>query len=132
MPKRNVEIEDTLQERVEGAIESVKEKLENYIEENESDELPCLHNDLDYSGAIHEIVDGSVPVYTKEIKDTWYLHQQELIEAYEDAGVGDNPMENDGMAAIYCYIEQKVNEWYQNEAQDFFDEIKNKESKDGS
>lgn len=125
--KRTIEIEDTLQERVDSAIEDVKQELLNYLEKNpDTDELPCLNNDLDYSGAIHEIVDGSVPIYTKEIEDTWYMHASELEGAYEDAGVGDNPRENNGMAAIYFYIQQEVNEWYHRNAQEIFDEWKEK------
>ncbi len=129
MTKRAIEIEDSLDERVESAIDDVRQELLNYLKDNpDTDELPDLGNDLDYSGAIHEIVDGSVPIYTSEIGDTWYLHAWELEEAYENAGVGENPRENDGMAAIYYYIYDKVYEWYQDKAQDVFDEWKaNKE-----
>ena len=120
--KRTIEIEDTLDNRVECAIDEVKSELENYLKENpDTDSLPCLNNDLDYSGAIHSIVDSSVPIYTHEIKSTWYLHSSELEEAYENAGVGDKPMENDGMLAIYFYIMEKVQEWYSNEAEEVFE-----------
>ena len=120
-----IDIEDTLQGNVDCAIEEVTEQLKSYLKENpDVDSVPCLSNDLDYSGAIHEIVDSSVPIYTKEIKDTWYLHEHELIEAYENAGIGNNPHENDGMTAIYCYIHEKVNEWYhQGNASDIVDEV---------
>jgi hypothetical protein len=121
--KRMVEIEDVLDSCVESAIESVKDLLEEYIKENDSDSLPCLNNDLDYSGSVHEIIDGCVPVYTSTIDDTWYLYKNDLIEAYENAGIGDNPMENNGMSAIYCYIQQKVGEWYNDKAEEIFDEI---------
>ena len=108
----NIDIEDTLQGRVDNAIEEVENELRSYLKDNpEVDSVPCLNNDLDYSGAIHEIVDSAVPIYTKEIKDTWYLHDDKLTEAYENAGVGDNPKENDGMSAIYFYIQQEVN-WF--------------------
>lgn len=120
--KRTIEIEDTLQERVDSAIEDVKQELLSYLSDNKPDSLPCLNNELDYSGAIHEIVDGSVPIYTKEIEDTWYLYSSELEEAYDNAGVGDNPRENNGLAAIYFYIQEKVGEWYSDNAQDIFDE----------
>ena len=119
--KRTIEIDDTLQDRVDSAIADVKELLLDYLKENEPDELPDLGNDLDYSGSVHEIVDVSVPIYTHEIKVAWFLHGSDLESAYEDAGVGDNPMENDGMAAIYYYIHQEVYEWYGKEAQDVFD-----------
>jgi hypothetical protein len=121
--KRMVEIEDVLGSCVESAIESVKDLLEEYIKENDSDSLPCLNNDLDYSGSVHEVIDGCVPVYTGIIDDTWYLYKSDLIEAYENAGIGSNPMENNGMSAIYCYIQQKVGEWYNDKAEEIFDEI---------
>jgi hypothetical protein len=126
MSKRTIEIEDTLQERVDSAIEDVKDELLRYCDDNEPDKLPDLGNDLDYSGTIHEIVDGSVPIYTKEIDDTWYLHGNELEEAYENAGVGDNPRENNGQAAIYFYIDQAVREWYNDHAEDVFEEWQEK------
>ena len=121
--KRMVEIEDVLDSCVESAIESVKDLLEEYVKENDSDSLPCLNNDLDYSGSVHEVIDGGVPIYTRIIEDTWYLYKSDLIEAYENAGIGSNPMENDGMSAIFCYIEQKVGEWYNDKAEEIFDEI---------
>ena len=124
MSKKTIEIDDTLEERLESAIEDVKNELESYLDDNEPDSLPCLQNDLNYSGAIHEIIDGSVPIYTKEINDAWYLHGSELEQAYDDAGVGNNPRENNGMAAIYCWIEQHVNEWYSDKAEDIFEEWK--------
>lgn len=128
MSTRKIEIEDSLDERVSTAIDEVKAELLSYLEQNpDTDSLPCINNDLDYSGAIHEIVDGSVPIYTKEIEDTWYLHAFELEEAYENAGVGDNPRENNGMSAIYFYIMDRIQDWYRNEADDIFDEWKAKQ-----
>lgn len=127
--KRTIEIDDTLESWVESAIEDVKSELENYLNNNpDTDSLPCINNDLDYDGAIHSIVDSSVPVYTHEIKTAWYLHGSELEEAYQNAGCGDNPMENDGMAAIYSYIMEKVQEWYSNEAEEIFKEWKEAKS----
>lgn len=125
--KRTIEIDDSLQERVDSAIEEVKAQLENYLEENpDTNDLPCLNNDLDYSGAIHEIVDSSVPIYTPEIEATWFLHGHELEQAYENAGVGDNPRENDGMGAIYFYIMDAVSQWYQDNAEKIFEAWKTK------
>lgn len=127
MAKRTVEIEDSLDDAVSDAIDQVKDELISYLDQNpDTDETPDLGNDLDYSGAIHEIVDGSVPIYTSEIEDTWYLYASELEEAYENAGVGDNPRENNGMAAIYYYVHEKVCEWYHSNAEDVFDEWKEK------
>lgn len=128
---RTVQIVDSLEENTQDAITEVKDLLLQYLEENpDTDELPCLHNDLDYRGAVNEIVDGAVPIYTKEIEDTWYLYSAELEEAYENAGAGANPREYNGRAAIYCYIYEKVCEWYQAEAEEIFEEWYETESTD--
>jgi len=122
--ERTIKIDDTLQERVDGAKEEVEELLVDYLNENpdvfevEDADPPCLNNDLDYDGRFHQIVDSSVPVYTHEIDTTWYLHKNKLEEAYENAGIGKNPLENNGMVAIYCYIEQEVSDWYNENAQE--------------
>ena len=121
--ERNVKIDDTLDERVADACDTVEELLKEYLHANpDTDDVPCLHNDLDYSGSVHEIVDGEVPIYTKEIEDTWYLYSNKLEEAYENAGVGENPRENNGMTAIYFYIHQEVCEWYEREDAGLFGE----------
>ena len=120
--KRNVEIDDTLQERVDGACSEVQDYLLEYLAENpDLDTSPCIWNALDYAGSIHEIVDGSVPIYNSEIDDTWYLYASELKEAYENEGIGDNSRERSGMVAIYCYIRQEVGEWWEREASGIFD-----------
>jgi hypothetical protein len=127
MAKRTIEIDDCLEEQTESAIEDVKQALLDYLEKNpDTDSLPCLNNDLDYSGRIHEIIDGAVPIYTSDIEAAWYLYGSELEEAYENAGCGNNPRENNGMAAIYYYISDKVNDWYQNDAEEVFDEWREK------
>ena len=127
MTKRTVEIDDTLQDCVDSAIDSVKDELLSYLEQNpDTDEVPCISNDLDYSGAIHEIVDGSVPIYTSEINDIFYLHGDEVEQAFDDAGIGSKDDKGWPMgwkaAAIYCYIEQQVHAWYQDNAEDIFQE----------
>lgn len=133
--KRTIEIDDTLQEHVDGAIEEVKEELLNYLEENpDTNETPDISRDLNYSGRIHEIVDGSVPIYTKEIEDTFYLHGNEIEEAFDDAGIGEKKDEHWPMgwkaAAIYCYIDQEVRRWYDQNADDLFEEWKEKKEKE--
>lgn len=127
MSKATITIEDTLPDRLEAVIGEVKDELLRYLEDSKPDTLPDLHNDLDYSGGFHEIIDSSVPIYTSEIKDAWYLHGSELEEAYENAGVGDNPRENDGMAAIYFWLSEKASEWYHENAQDIFEEWQKKQ-----
>lgn len=130
--KRTIEIEDCLQDCVDSACDSVKEALEDYLKENpDTEETPCISNDLDYSGAIHEIVDGSVPVYTREINDIFYLHGDKVEKAFDYAGIGEKKDEGWPCgwkaAAIYCYINDKVHEWYQNNADSIFEEWKEKQ-----
>ena len=121
--KRTIEVEDVLQERVDCAIEEVEEALMEYLKENpDTDELPCISNDLDYDGRIHEIIDGCVPIYYHEIDTAWYLYGSDLEEAYENAGVGENPRENGGMAAIYFYIYDQVHGWYEENAEGIFED----------
>lgn len=131
--KRTIEIDDTLQDRIDSAIADVKQELLNHLEQNpDTDELPDIGNDLDYSGAIHEIIDGSVPIYTKEIDDTFYLYGSEIEQAFDDAGIGEK--DDKGWptgwkaGAIYCYIEQKVHEWYSNNAEEIFTDWKEKQT----
>lgn len=119
MPKITAEINDTLDERLECAIDELKENLLAYFEENK--EIP---RDIDQVCDSHELADSAVPCYTSEIDDIWYLNKSSLIEAYEDAGLGDNSMENDGMAAIYAYISQGIHIWYDDELEGFFEEWK--------
>lgn len=135
MTKRTIEIEDTLQDCVDGAISEVKDALLEYLKENpDTDETPDISNDLDYSGTIHEIVDGSVPIYTQEITDIFFLHGDEVEQAFDDAGIGEKK-DGDGWpmgwkaAAIYCYIEQQVHDWYRSNAEDIFTEWKEKQDK---
>jgi|LakMenEpi03Aug12_release.lakeMendotaPanAssembly.Ray.scaffolds.fasta_scaffold654476_1 hypothetical protein len=124
MTKRTIEIDDVLPDCVESAIEEVEELLRDYIKDNKPDSVPCLSNDLDHDGRVHEIVDGSVPIYTAQIEAAWFLHGDDLEEAYENAGCGENPRENNGMAAIYYYIYEKVAAWYGKNAEEIFDELR--------
>lgn len=129
MTKRTIEIEDTLDEIIESVKDDVKELIIQWIKDN--DEKPDLYNDIDYDGSFHEIVDGSVPVYTSEINDLFYLYGNEIEDAFDNAGIGDKDDEHwpSGWkaAAIYCYIEQEVSEWYNDNIDDIYDEYHKEE-----
>ena len=115
--QRTIEVNDVLQERSEMALEEVQDRITEYLDENRADYIDedtidshDIISDVDYDGSLHEIIDGCVPVYHSEIETAWYLHSNDLEEAYENAGIGENPRENHGMTAIYFYIEQYVYE----------------------
>ena len=124
MAKRTIEVDDVLPDCVAMAINEVEELLIDYIADNDCDETPCLQNDLDYDGSVTQIVDGAVPIYTADIEAAWYLHGSDLESAYADAGVGDNPRENNGMAAIFYCIDQRVREWYKANAERVFKKVR--------
>lgn len=65
MPKVTVEINDNLDELVSNALDEVMEELEQFLDLNEPDECPELY---EFDDQLHEIVDGSVPCYTHDIK----------------------------------------------------------------
>jgi hypothetical protein len=130
MTKRTIEVDDVLPDCVETALEEVNDLLRDYIKDNEPDSVPCLSNDLDYDGSVHEIVDGAVPIWGGQIEGAWFLHGRDLEQAYENAGVGENPRENNGTAAIYYYIYEKVAEWYAENAERIFDELRHDDCTD--
>lgn len=126
MVTRMVEIEDRLDEIIESVKDDVKDLAIQWIKEN--GEQPELYNDLDYDGSFHEIVDGAVPIYTSEINDLFYLYGDDFEEAFDNAGIGDKTdtcwPSGWKAAAIYCYIEQEVAEWFNDNIDDIFEENK--------
>ena len=128
MTKRTIEIEDTLDDILESVKSDIKDLAIEWIKDNKADEAPDLFNDLDYSGSVHEIIDGSVPIYTNEINDLFYLYGNEFEEAFDNAGIGNKEDKSWPCgwkpAAIYCYIEQEISEWYEQEKDEIFEENK--------
>ena len=120
MVTKKIEIEDNLDEIIESARDDVKEVIKDYIEENET---KPDYSDLDYNGALHEIFDSAVPIYTSEINNLFYLYGDDFEEAFDNAGIGDKDDEHWPMgwkpAAIYCYIEQEIN----NDLDEMIDEL---------
>lgn len=101
----------------------LKEYFFEYCEEegltNEHN-APCLFNDLNYNGRVHEIIDSSVPIWDSEIKDIFYLSGlgEETEEEFEfQFGVEsktDKEWPNGWKAAaIYSYIEGQLAQWYE-------------------
>ncbi len=136
MVTRTIEIEDNLDEIIKSVQDDIRTLAEKYIKEN--NEKPDL-SDLDYSGDVHDIIDDAVPVHTSEIEDLWYreiddlwyLYGDQFEDAFNFAGIGDK---NDDdwphgwkAAAIYCYIEQEISDWFVDNIDAIFEDNKHDE-----
>tara|TARA_A100001515_G_C4509171_1_gene189460 strand:- start:38 stop:457 length:420 start_codon:yes stop_codon:yes gene_type:complete len=129
-----VEIKNDLNELVDDTIDEIKRAIAWLVSEGEIDE--SMDNDsimevLEYDGTKHEIIDGAVPVYTHELEALMFVHKWTLMEAFHDAGIGtvDEVLKNPDSfvlgiegVAVYCYIEQEVNAWIDEDLDDWFNE----------
>ena len=118
-----VPLTDRLPEIIESAWQDVTDLLREYFVENGGD-LPCLHNDLDYSGSVSEIIDSAVPIYTSELNELAYFHHDsaiaKLIETFGSAD-GDWPP-GPFAAGLYSLIEEGINERWHADAEDLWEE----------
>lgn len=109
--KRNVEIDDTLNERVADAVSEVREDFVNYLSEN----VGMVEFDEYYQaqGAekANEAADSNTPIYFSEIDGLYYLYGNELEEAYKNAGIGNGKEDNYRQVTLYCYISEKCHEY---------------------
>ncbi len=121
MPKVTVEMNDDLDERVESVIDELKEEIQDYFENNAPGaSLPGIYEVT--GDNLHELVDGAVPAYSKQLDDLYYLHSYELDKALDDAGL-DTDSDNRIGCAIYCYIEQEVHKWFSDNINELFEEF---------
>lgn len=124
MPKVTVEMNDDLDERVEIVIDELKEEINNYFEQNAPGlSVPDIYDVI--GDQLHEMVDGSVPCYTKQQADLYYLHDYALDQAFDDAGIisRDDAKDDYIAMAIYCYIDQEVNKWFNDNIDELFEEF---------
>tara|TARA_R100000808_G_scaffold2414_1_gene9650 strand:- start:9223 stop:9675 length:453 start_codon:yes stop_codon:yes gene_type:complete len=127
-----VEIENDLNELVSSAIEEIKRSIAWLVKEGEIDDsmdADDINEALDYDGTKHEIIDGSVPVYTAQLEALFFVHKWDLMEAFNDAGICtvDEVLSNPDSfqlglegVAIFCYIEQAVNAWIWDDLEAWF------------
>ena len=118
------QLTDRLPDLIDSAWDSVVTLLKDYfIEHGDTSDLPCLHIDLDYSGAVSEIIDSTVPIYISELKELAYFHHDAAIAALVDQfGSADGNWPSGVFAAgLYSLIEQGVSERWYAEAEDLWD-----------
>ena len=128
-----IELETDLNELVSSAIEEIKDTISYlYLKDGSIDETMDKYEIIDvleYDGTLHEIIDGSVPVYTAELEALMFVHKRTLLDAFEDSGIctvgevisnpDSYPLGLEGVA-VYCYIELEVNAWIEEDLEDWF------------
>ena len=125
MNPRTETVTDTLPELIESAWDDIIAEIKSYHAENPDADCPDW-SDLDYSGALHEIIDGTVPIYTSVLNELAYFHHAEAMQALTDqfgSADGEWPM-GPFAAGVYCLIEQACMERFANETSDIWESLK--------
>ena len=104
MVKIQVEIEDNLEEIVDGLKEKIRENFVEYLKDNT--DMTDFENYYQKQGCdfVHESSDSCTPVYFIEIDGLFYLYGSEFGEAYKNAGIGNVDEDNHKAVCIYCYL----------------------------
>ena len=105
MVQRTIEIDNSLDERVELCKEQILDDFIEYFLEN-----PDMNDFDEYYQAqgcdyVHECCDSNTPIYYSDIDGLWYLYSSEFEDAYKDVfGNELHESQNYKQAAIYCYL----------------------------
>jgi hypothetical protein len=112
------QLTDRLDEIIESTWDDVVDLLKDYFVTHGGD-LPCLHNDLDYSGDVAGLIDSAVPIYNAQLSELAYFHHDAALSALVDTfGSADGDWPSGAFAAgLYCLIEQGVGEKWDKEAE---------------
>ena len=123
MPTSTVQLTDHLPDIIDTVWCDVVDLLRDYFVANGGD-LPCLHNDLDYSGEVTSLIDSAVPIYTSELRELAYFHHDSAIaKLTETFGSADGDWPSGPFAAgLFGLIEEGVCERWHSDAEDLWDE----------
>ena len=105
--KRQVEIEDDLEEMVQDIKDEILDNFKDYFNENQDMGDFDQYYQVQGCDFIHETADSSTPIYYSHIDGLYYLYGNEFDEAYNNAGIGDGSEDNHRQASIYCYLSEK-------------------------
>jgi hypothetical protein len=116
-------ITDTLPEIIDSAWSDIVEVLQRYFSDYPEEDCPDW-SDLDRDGSLHEIIDGSVPVYYVELDSLAYFHHREALAALDEqfGGIsGDWPL-GPFVAGLYCLIDEACRERFNDDAEDLWED----------
>lgn len=108
--KHNVEMDDTLDERIANVKQELKEQFDEIIKENPDYSFEDIYQKI--VDSISEIVDSNTPIYTKEIDDLYYLYGFEFEAAYNNAGCYHEQPNNYRQVCVYFYLEEQAHEYF--------------------
>ena len=102
--------------------DSVRDEVKSFLEDNLDCDADCVQDKIDYSGAITELVDGSVPTYSAEIMEVAgdsevYQHENELGPAFDGSPTPINIL----ATSIYEILQEEA--W--SEIRDVLKELEN-------
>ena len=120
--KRQVEIDDDLQERIDGIKEDIKQNFIDYLKENPDISDWDTYYQAQGCEMVHEICDSATPIHYSHIDGLYYLYGDEFDEAYKNAGWGNSNEQNHRQVAIYSYLSDKGFE-YLGELEEHFNEF---------
>jgi hypothetical protein len=117
-----VTLTDHLPSIIEDVWDDVIDLLKAYFLDHGGD-LPCLHNDLDYSGDVSSLIDSAVPIYTYRLNELAYFHHDAAMQALIDTfGSTDGDWPSGVFAAgLYSLIEQGIIDRWNEDAEDLWE-----------
>lgn len=104
--KRKIEIDDTLQERVESVQKELNSRFDEIRKENPDFDADDIYQEI--CDSISKIVDSNTPIYYSDIDALYYLYSNELEDAYNNAGCYNAQPDNYRQVCIYFYLEQQA------------------------
>ena len=118
-----VTLTDKLPEIIDSTWDDVAQLLRDHFIDHGGD-LPDLHNDLDYSGSVSELIDSAVPIYNADLAELAYFHHDAAIAALtEQFGSADGDWPRGTFAAgLYSLIEAGVAKRWDDDAQELWDD----------
>ncbi|OQY10295.1 MAG: hypothetical protein B6I28_01225 [Fusobacteriia bacterium 4572_132] len=121
MIKRQIEIEDDLQDRIKDVKYELKENFIEYLKKNADITDFDIYYQAQGCDIVHELADSSTPIYNNNIDGLYYLYGDEFEEAYNMAGFGCGDENNHKQVTIYCYLSEKGFEFL-NELENIFND----------